>query len=216
MRFRPGEQAVRRHYMRGNDLSRVWVGHVAADDERGLWLWFANGGAFRDIGAADGRPFRAVPFHDWGRTPRAMRELRWTGDVLMLHPQNAAYSVWFFFRGPGGAFDGWYVNLERPAARWRTGNLAGVDTRDYDLDIVVTPDRSWMWKDEDEFAAHLAVPDVYWCADADAVRAAGRDVVKLIEAGEFPFDGTGTDFRPDPQWTVPEGPPEGWDGPRGW
>jgi hypothetical protein len=216
MRLRPGDLAVRRHFMRGHDMSRAWCGRVAADDERGLWLWFATGSAFRDIGAADGRAFREVPFREWGRTERAMRELRWTGDVLMLHPPGAAYSVWFFFRGNGGAFDGWYVNLERPGTRWATDTLAGIDTVDYDLDIVVAPDRTWRWKDEDEFLAHLAVPDVYWCDDADAVRATGREVVKLVEAGEFPFDGSATDFRPDPQWTVPTEPPEGWDGPRAW
>jgi len=168
MRSRPGELAVRRHFMRGHDMSRAWCGRVAADDERGLWLWFATGSAFRDIGAVDGRPFREVPFDEWGRTERAMRELRWTGDVLMLHPPGAAYSVWFFFRGADNGFDGWYVNLERPGARWATDTLTGIDTVDYDLDVVVAPDRTWRWKDEDEFLAHLAVPDVYWCDDEQA------------------------------------------------
>jgi hypothetical protein len=49
-----------------------------------------------------------------------------------------------------------------------------------------------------------------------AVRAEGERVVGLIEKGEYPFDGTGTDFVPDPQWTVPEELPAGWDGPRAW
>ena len=31
-------------------------------------------------------------------------------------------------------------------------------------------------------------------------------MIKLIEAGEFPFDGTWTDFRPDPAWPVPRAP----------
>jgi hypothetical protein len=216
MRFQPGNLAVRRHFMRGHAMSRAWVGRVAADDDRGLWLWFATGSAFRDIGAADGRTFREVPFQEWGRTPRAMRELRWTGDVLMLHQPQAAYSVWFFFRGTGGGFDGWYVNLERPGVRWAAAGLAGIDTVDYDLDIVVAPERTWRWKDEDEFRAHLAVPDVYWCDDEQSVRDTGREVVKLVEAREFPFDGSATSFRPDPQWTVPTAMPAGWDGPRAW
>jgi hypothetical protein len=85
---------------------------------------------------------------------------------------------------------------------------------DQDLDIVVAPDRNWRWKDEEEFAAHLAHPEVYWVPDPDAVRAEGERLVKLVEAGEFPFDGTGTDFRPDPGWAVPTGMPAGWDRPR--
>ncbi len=201
--------------MRDHDLARVWVGHVAADDDRGLWLWFASGSAWRSVGAADGRAFRDVPFEDWNRVEHALHALSWTGDVLMLHPPGGAYSVWFFFRGD--RFTGWYVNLERPGARWTNDDgLAGIDTVDYDLDVVVAPDRSWRWKDEDEFVAHLALPDTYWCDDEAAVRASGAEVVALVEAGSFPFDGTGCDFRPDPRWTVPTELPAGWDRPRAW
>jgi hypothetical protein len=84
---------------------------------------------------------------------------------------------------------------------------------DQDLDIWVTPDRSWRWKDEAEFAERLGFPENYWVSDEAAVRAEGRRVVKLIEAGEFPFDGTWCDFAPDPQWTVPAQLPAGWDRP---
>jgi hypothetical protein len=209
----PGQPALRRHYMRGHELGRVWVGHVAADDDHGLWLYFASGSPWRTTGAADGRTFREVPFPEWGRVEHALIDGRWTGDALMLHPPGAPYSVWLFFQE---TFTGWYVNLERPGARWVDDGIVGIDTIDYDLDIVVAPDRSWRWKDEDEFADHLAVPDVYWCDDEAAVRAAGAGVVKLIEAGGFPFDGTGCDFRPDPRWTVPTEFPAGWDRPRAW
>lgn len=203
--------------MRGHDLGRVWVGHVAADDDRGLWLWLASGSPWRSIGAADGRTFRDVPFEDWGRVERALHTGTWTGNVLMLHPPNAAYSVWLFFTEPHDGFAGWYVNLERPGVRWENDDgLVGIDTIDYDLDIVVAADRTWRWKDEDEFAAHLAIPENYWVDDEAAVRASGAGVVKLIEAGEFPFDGTMTDFRPAPQWTLPTDLPVGWDRPRAW
>jgi hypothetical protein len=88
--------------------------------------------------------------------------------------------------------------------------VAGVDTVDQDLDIVVSPDRTWQWKDEEEFAERLALPDRYWVPDEDAVWAEGRRVIKRIEAGEFPFDGTWTDFVPDPSWPVPHTLPAGW------
>jgi hypothetical protein len=213
--FTPGQPALRRHFMRGHDLGRVWAGHVAADDDRGLWLWFASGSPWADAGAADGRTFREVPFDEWGRTERALGHGTWSGDALMLHPPGVAYSVWFFFTG--GRFASWYVNLERPGVRWRNDDgLVGIDSVDYDLDVVVAPDRSWRWKDEAEFAEHLALPETYWCDDEAAVRASGAEAVTLIEAGEFPFDGTMTDFRPDPQWTTPTEFPVGWDRPRAW
>jgi protein associated with RNAse G/E len=133
----------------------------------------------------------------------------------MFHPTDAPYSVWLFFQD--GQFTSWYVNLERAGARWvNDDGLVGLDTIDYDLDIVAAPDRSWRWKDEHEFAGHLLSPETYWVDDEQAVRTSGAEVVKLIEAGDFPFDGTMTDFRPDPRWTVPTEFPAGWDRPRAW
>jgi predicted RNA-binding protein associated with RNAse of E/G family len=120
--------------------------------------------------------------------------------------------VWFF-RDDRDRFTEWYVNLEERALRWDDGDVAGVDVVDQDLDIVVAPDRTWRWKDEDEFAERLALPEHYWVQDEAAVRAEGRRVVKLIEAGEFPFDGTWTDFVPDPTWPVPRSLPPGWNRP---
>jgi hypothetical protein len=213
MNLEPGRLVVRRQFQRDDLLSRVWVGRVAADDDSGLWVWVSTGSAFRDIGAADGRPFRDVPFAEWGRTPKAMRELTWRGDVLMFHPPDGAHSTWLFF-SPDGAFRSWYVNLEEPSRRWADPTIAGIDTVDYDLDVVVAPDRAWQWKDSDEFAYHLAHPDVYWVDDEAAVRAEGERLVDLVTAGAFPFDGTHTDFRPDPSWTVPVAMPAGWDRPR--
>jgi hypothetical protein len=201
---------LRRQFQRDDLLSRVWLGHVAADDEYGLWVWVATGSAYLDIAAADGTPFRDVPFGDWPATPKRLQEKVWRGQVLMLHPPGAPHSVWFFFT-PAGEFSSWYVNLEEPVIRWDDGDTAGIDTIDYDLDIVIEPDRRWHWKDEDEFAYHLAHPDAYWVDDAATVWADGKRVVELVEAGAFPFDGIRTDYRPDPSWPVPDRWPSGWE-----
>jgi predicted RNA-binding protein associated with RNAse of E/G family len=117
--------------------------------------------------------------------------------------------VWWFW-DDDGQFECWYVNLEERAVRWDDGAVSGVDVVDQDLDVVVAPDHSWRWKDEDEFAERLAFPEHYWVRDEAAVWAEGRRVIKIAEAGEFPFDGTWTDFVPDPSWRVPE-LPAGWD-----
>jgi hypothetical protein len=232
IQFAPGRLVVRRQFHRGNLLGRAWAATVAQDDERGLCLWIPDGSPYQDVGAADGRTFREVPFGDWPAVPKRMNGFTWRSSVLMVHPAEGDYSVWLFFE-PDGAFRNWYVNLERAVVRWDDGDLvsgkrsttrddrgpsgsAGVDTLDYDLDIVVAPDRSWAWKDEDEFAEHLAHPDVYWCDDEAAVRAEGNRMVTLIEAGEWPFDGTFTDFRPDPGWPVPSEMLDGWRRPRAW
>lgn len=214
MRFAPGDVVVRRHFQRDR-LSRVWVGRVAAEDDQATWMWVAAGSAHRDLGHADGRHLRGVPFLAWRDAPKAFDERPWSGDVLMMHPREGDYSAWLFFTDAGDLRH-WYVNLERPAVRWTSAGLAGLDTVDYDLDVVVNPDLTWAWKDEDEFVERLGHPDHYWVDDEVAVRDEGLRLIKLAEAGEFPFDRTMIDYRPDPDWPVPAEMPPGWDQSRGW
>jgi hypothetical protein len=215
MRFTVGDLVVRRQYQNAL-LSRVWVGRVAAEDDRATWMWIASGSPHRDLGHADGRHMRLVPFTAWAGAPKAFEERPWGGDVLMMHPREGEHSVWLF-RTPEGELRQWYVNLERPAVRWRDrSGLVGLDTIDYDLDVIVRPDLRWAWKDEEEFAERLGHPDAYWVPDEAAVRAEGERLIKSAEAGEFPFDGTMLDYRPDPAWSVPTTMPAGWDRPRAW
>jgi hypothetical protein len=56
------------------------------------------------------------------------------------------------------------------------------------------------------------MPEAYWVDDEIRVRQAGKDVIALVEAGAFPFDGSWCDFRPDPSWPpLPQDLPEHWD-----
>ncbi|QSB13520.1 DUF402 domain-containing protein [Natronosporangium hydrolyticum] len=215
--LKPGEPVIRRYHKRGEQLSVVKFCRVVSDDERGLLLWLAEGSPLRWLRAADGRGLRDMPFAEWLTVPKQLVARRWTDTgVLILLPPDAAHSVWWFYRGPGGGFSQWYINLEQPAVRWSDGELVGVDTVDYDLDIVVMSDRSWCWKDEHELAERIAFPEHYWVSDPVAVRAEGERLAALAEAGGFPFDGTFCDFRPDPGWSVPAELPAGWDRPRAW
>ncbi|MEU2611928.1 DUF402 domain-containing protein [Micromonospora sp. NPDC007271] len=117
---------------------------------------------------------------------------------LMRDPKLTVlpFKEWWFFRE--GVFSGWYVNPEEPYLR----RPDGVDTTDHVLDIVVTPERQWAWKDTDEFTERVGNPLSFDQATADAVRAEGERLIPLIEAGEFPFDGIHTNFRPDPRWIL--------------
>jgi hypothetical protein len=212
MRFEPGRPVLYRN-VAGGQLLAVRPCRVVSDDERGLLLWLARGSVVGTETAVDGRGIRSMPFAEWVGLERHLVVATWRGPgILKFIPPDVDHSVWFFFADEG-RFSGWYVNLEERAVRWDDGDLAGVDTVDQDLDIVVAPDRTWHWKDEDEFAERLALPDHYWVPDEAAVWAEGRRVIKRIEAGEFPFDGTWTDFAPDPSWPVPRSLPPGWDRP---
>ncbi|MFY1633331.1 DUF402 domain-containing protein [Solwaraspora sp. WMMB335] len=212
MRFRPGQLIMHRNVRRGR-IGWVRPARVVADDERGLLVWVDRGSPVTNEVADDGRGMRAMPFTEWITRSYRIKHGFWLGPpVLKFMPAGAAHSVWWF-RDDDGKFLNWYVNLEEPGVRWADDGLTGIDVVDQDLDVIVRPDRSWAWKDEEEFVERLAFPQHYWVSDPAAVRAEGRRVIKLAEAGDFPFDGTWCDFQPDPAWTPPTELPSGWDRP---
>ncbi|MEV0728955.1 DUF402 domain-containing protein [Polymorphospora sp. NPDC050346] len=212
MRFEPGQLIVHRNVRRGR-IGWVRTARVVSDDPRGLLLWIDRGSAVANEVADNGRGMRAMPFAEWTRRSYRLLPGRWGGPpVLKFLPSGAAHSVWWF-RDDAGVFANWYVNLEESGVRWDDGRLAGIDMVDQDLDVVVRPDLSWQWKDEEEFVERLAFPDHYWVRDAEEVRAEGKRVIALAEAGAFPFDGTWCDFVPDPGWHPPAALPDGWDRP---
>lgn len=212
MTFATGRLILHRDTHHGR-IAFVHPARVVSDDERGLLIWVARGTVIAVERSADGRGPRDMPFAEWAVQRHEPRIASWQGPgLLRFFPPEAAHSVWFF-RDDAGAFKNYYVNLEEPALRWDDGDVAGVDVIDQDLDIVATPDLAWQWKDEDEFAERLAHPGHYWVPDEAEVWAEGRRVIKQIEAAEFPFDGTWTDFRPPPSWSTPADLPAGWDRP---
>ena len=149
------------------------------------------------------RPVRAF-IGDPGQL-RTMRwdhvEHVWTGThALRLLRPGAAHCVYLFWAGADWAFQGWYVNLQEPYARSRLG----FDTRDHALDIVVEPDGTWRWKDEDdlELATRFGM---FTPAEAAAIRADGERVL-----AEWPFPTGWEEWRPDPSWPLPA-LPAGWD-----
>jgi hypothetical protein len=210
--FAPGEIVVRRLFQH-HRLSRALLTTVVQHDDAGLLLWAAKGATVQDMVMADGRGLHGVPFKELIAGPRVLAPVAWRGDGLIWHPTDTPYSVWFFF-SPEGEFRRWYVNLETPGVVWRDGAAAGIDSADWDLDVIVEPDRTWALKDEDEMLDGVAHGRLYWGPDERTIRSAGERAVKLVEAGEFPFDGVWTAFRPDPAWTVPLAMPPHWDRPR--
>jgi hypothetical protein len=189
-----------RRYLRGPYVSWAQATHPVSDDERGLLLWLPAGAGFARRVEPDGTPLRGAPaIEEYGAAP--LQHSAWAGrDVLILHPPGAAHSVWWFFHE--GGFLGWYVNLEAVLAR----HPDGIDVVDHHLDLVVEPDRTWRWKDEDTFADCIGRPGFWTTAEAAAIRAEGERVAARADAGTFPFDGTWKDFRPDPAWPLPSLP----------
>ncbi|WP_030202261.1 DUF402 domain-containing protein [Streptomyces sp. NRRL S-87] len=178
---------------------------VVQDTPDLLAVWMAPGTECVKPVLADGTPVHEEPLATRYTAPRTTERAPWWGTgVLKLARPDDPWSVWLFW-DHGWRFKSWYVNLEEPRRRW----AGGVDSEDHFLDISVYPDRSWKWRDEDEFAQAQRV-GLMDAGRADRVRAAGRAAVERIEAWGAPFSDGWQDWRPDPTWEVPV-LPDDWD-----
>jgi hypothetical protein len=163
--------------------ARPWI--VVEDAPELLVLWIPRG-AHTVLATSE------LPAGAWEHRASTFRT-----NALRLTRPGEAHSILHFF---GDAFEGWYVNLERPLVR----SAVGFDLSDLFLDLFVEPDGRHRWLDEDELAAALAAR-LLTEDDAAAARAEGERVL-----AEWPFPTGWEDFRPDPRWKPPR-LPAGWD-----
>ncbi len=180
---------------------------VICDDEMALVVFGTVGASIKRLRLASGDALpRVIRPEDVGELRMDLVDDVWTGtNRLFIFPPARAYCVHVIWSEPDWAFQGWYVNLQSPIERFD----AGIESEDLFLDIVVNPDRSWRWKDEDELVEAVLVGRL----DADRardIRAEGERVATMIDAGEWPFTPEAAMWRPEPEWPIPE-LPTGWD-----
>lgn len=140
--------------------------------------------------------------------PRGRSILRWNGEheerlwqgneLLILKRPGDRHSIHVIWRPGDREFLGWYVNLEEPSRR----TSIGFDARDLELDIVIAPDLSWHWKDEDEFEWAIGSGRIP-AERGGAIRAEGERAVERVIRREFPLDRAWETWRPDPAWNTP-------------
>lgn len=205
MTWEPGDAVVLHEVWR----ERVWAARpmtVARDDGDTVALWFPKGTRWKAPTTPPAReraPSRGdrlascAALGDW-----TFVDAEWDVDTLRLMQRDAWHSVWVSWLGDGTHW-GWYVNLERPFSR----TSCGFETMDYMLDVIVDPDGSRRLKDEDELDAFVA-GGVFDGALAARVRAEARAAIERFDAKEPPFDEPWPEWRPDPQWRLPELPAE--------
>jgi predicted RNA-binding protein associated with RNAse of E/G family len=188
-----GDAVLLREIHRG----RVWAARPATivSDEPGLVALYLEPGIrwMRPVAASSGVPLR-MPAPDWQLAEAIADGSR----VLYLIQPGAAHAVHLRWLPPDWRFEGWYVNLQEPLRR----SPDGFDYMDHMLDIVVDPDLSWRWKDEDELTEAVASGLVSegW---AERVRSEGRRVVRRIEGRQPPFTEPWDRWEPDPAWRTP-------------
>jgi hypothetical protein len=206
MSFQVGHTILRRDIHHDGRITAAAAVRVIADDANGVLTWTAKGSQVMWRTTLSGERVRKFSVDELSVLPTMLSPHQWVGtNVLFLTPPGVSHTIGWFFDADG-VFFGWYVNLESPSRIWS----GGIDMTDLALDIWVKPDRSWTWKDEDEFAERTGHPDYWSVEEGAAVRAEGERAIALIEAGAYPFDGTLTDFKPDSEWEPTVLPPL-WD-----
>jgi hypothetical protein len=153
---------------------------------------------------AEGAPLRFPPgpwptsdgLHPWHG------KAHWQGHgTLMLQRPGEMYAIWVFWRGQRRDFAGWYVNFQEPFRR----TAYGYDTQDLELDIWVTREGQWEWKDD-----HLLEQRVregrFTREQCSAVRAVAEDVACDLDEGRRWWDESWATWQPDPAWPTPAFP----------
>ena len=191
--WQPGDTIVRRDVWRGQPKV-AWGGTVVVDSPELLALYMPEGSPLRFAPDFFGAP------HPWSYTDR------WRGHgVLQLQRPGDRYAVWVFWEGAERKFTAWYVNLQDP---FRPTSI-GVDTQDLELDIVVSPDGSWHYKDDEHLEAWIR-RGRWTLSEVAEIRAEGARVGTLLADGRRWWSDEWANWRPDPDWPQPSLPND-WD-----
>lgn len=173
---------------------------VVRDDDGLIALWMAPDSQWKVATKPNGHIARIPLDADWEHRDRV-----WTGGgALHLITPGAAHAVWALWSEGHTRLTAWYVNLQEPIRRTRIG----FDYTDHLLDLVVSADLAdWRYKDQrelDEACIRGLIP----IAKAHALRAEGERVLACIQRGQPPFDPGWARWSPDPNWPIPELPPD--------
>jgi hypothetical protein len=197
MAWECGDVIVRREVL--ND-GRPWLAmtvYVVEDSDDQLVTYLPGGSEF---GFLEGEFPTADGLHPWNRDDR-----RWEGHgTLMVQRPGDEHALWHLWTGPDRALQCWYVNLQEAFRR----TAIGYDTQDLELDIVVSPDGTWAFKDRELLAGHVEIGR-YTAQQMDRVIALGDALGAQLDAGHRWWDETWSAWTPDPSWRAVPLPP-GW------
>ena len=138
---------------------------------------------------------------DWKLENYAWR----TNRLLILLEPDTYYSTMFFWRADSNDFLLYYINFQLPFQR----SHCGIDTLDLDLDLIIYPDFSFRWKDEDDYQKAID-HEVIMPEWTQAIEIAKNEIFNKLEKRQYPYDGSWLNWMPDPDWLPPK-LPENWD-----
>jgi len=191
--FKPGEIVVIKGIDLGGKLASIVPSRIVEDSELRTVLYTCEG----------------TPVIGWNPLLERIDDPGWQIDIkpkkwlhtdfVAIHYPDRMYSVWPMWKMPEGKFQCWYVNIEMPMKR----TVEGFEITDLELDVVIRPDLTWYWKDEDEFARLIELG--YFSEKLAAeIRQTGLDAVACLESRSEPFNEPWPEWHPDPEWVTPD------------
>ncbi len=184
-----GDLVVRREINWGQPAI-AWPVVVVVDDAELLALFTPPSAPFSYSDA----PYPSDTGHHpwWPQT-------KWEGHgVLMLQRPGDAYAVWHFWSGPNRDFDCWYLNLQDPFRR----TPLGIDTEDHELDIVIKPDGTWVYKDAELLESRIR-DGRYSFEKGEQIKEQGRQLASMIDEKRTWWDRSWSEWIPPHTWTSP-------------
>lgn len=200
-----GDVVVLRYLTSDGRIDVAWPCRVVDDRDDLVALFVAAGSIYK----ADPKQNAAEKLAA-ERKPHPTTDVLWKHDMLRLMFPGASHSVWLFWDGSGGSrrLLRYFVNLEAPFRR----TPLGFETQDHTLDIVVTPELECRWRDEEDFANHVAL-GIYPPELAAAARAEGQRVIDAFARRTHPCL-QWAHWSPAADWPVPA-LPAAWNDHRG-
>ena len=197
-----GSQIALRYRNTGR-LSWVSAATVLEDSADLIALYMPTGAPLKVQVRVDGMPLlRPLPYAEKHETRWRLGDALWgERSVLWVSRPGQQYAVGMFWRDAEPRFLGWYVSMQAPLMR----SPVGFDTIDHILTLAVSPDRSWRWLAQEEFADALRFGR-FTQREAGRIRAAGNAAVTEIERRAWPFDVDWEDWRPGASWPSQDEP----------
>jgi hypothetical protein len=80
-----------------------------------------------------------------------------------------------------------------------------LDTLDLDLDLVINPDLTFEWKDEDDYQKGIETGIILpeW---VEGIEHAKKEVLGRLASRGYPFDRSWLNWKPDVNWAPPKFP----------
>jgi hypothetical protein len=131
-----------------------------------------------------------------------LREFAWQTKrfLIFLEPQKY-YAIFAIWHHETDQFSGYYVNFQLPYRR----SHCGFDTLDLDLDMVIDPQLTWRWKDEEAYHEGIREGGIQetW---VKGIEDSQPEILARIRNRSYPLDGSWLRWRPVPAWNPPRLP----------